>query len=434
MKKTVSLIGKPNVGKSTLFNRLVKKNISITEDTPGITRDRIYAECEYNNYKFNLIDTGGIDITNKEFNEVIKIQALIAIDESDVIIFVVDAKDGINTNDRVVADMLRKSNKKVIVCVNKMESKAAEENFYDFYELGFENVKGVSAEHNIGISELLDEVVSDFEESNEEEYKDKLKFCLIGRPNVGKSSLLNAILNEDRAIVSDIEGTTRDSIDTIFKYDNQEYVLIDTAGIKKKGKIYDSVEKFSLIRSMRAIDRSDVCLLILDAQTGIREQDKHIASYALDAGKAIVIVVNKWDTIEDKDKIKKYTEEIRNEFKFIPYADIIFLSALTKKRIHLLMPSVLNAYNNSIKEVKTSTLNNVIVDAVMENIPPSYKGKRLKIYFVSQTGVKPPKFTFNVNNKNLIHFSYKRYLENKIRENFDFKGTPIILQFKNKSE
>ena len=434
MKKTVSLIGKPNVGKSTLFNRLVKKNISITEDTPGITRDRIYAECEYNNYKFNLIDTGGIDITNKEFNEVIKIQALIAIDESDVIIFVVDAKDGINTNDKVVADMLRKSNKKVIVCVNKMESKAAEENFYDFYELGFENVKGVSAEHNIGISELLDEVVKKKKKSNEEEYKDKLKFCLIGRPNVGKSSLLNAILNEDRAIVSDIEGTTRDSIDTIFKYDNQEYVLIDTAGIKKKGKIYDSVEKFSLIRSMRAIDRSDVCLLILDAQTGIREQDKHIASYALDAGKAIVIVVNKWDTIEDKDKIKKYTEEIRNEFKFIPYADIIFLSALTKKRIHLLMPSVLNAYNNSIKEVKTSTLNNVIVDAVMENIPPSYKGKRLKIYFVSQTGVKPPKFTFNVNNKNLIHFSYKRYLENKIRENFDFKGTPIILQYKNKSE
>lgn len=434
MKKTVSLIGKPNVGKSTLFNRLVKKNISITEDTPGITRDRIYSECEYNGYKFNLIDTGGIDISNEIFNDVIKVQATIAIEESDVIVFVVDAKDGINTNDRAVADMLRKSNKKVIVCVNKMESKNNENNFYDFYELGFDNMIKVSAEHNIGISTLLDEIVKDFNVSNEQEYEDKVKICLIGRPNVGKSSLLNALLNEERAVVSNVAGTTRDSIDTIFKYDNKEYVLIDTAGMRKKGKIYENVEKFSLIRSMRAIDRSDVCLLLIDASTGIMEHDKHIASYALDAGKSIVIVVNKWDTIEDKDKIKKYTDEIRKNFQFIPYASIVFLSALTKSRIHTLMPEVLKAYDNSIKEVKTSTLNNVIMEATMMNIPPSYKGRRLKIYFVSQTGTKPPKFTFNVNDKGLIHFSYKRYLENKIRENFDFTGTPIILQFKNKGE
>ena len=434
-KKTVSLIGKPNVGKSTLFNRLVKKNISITEDTPGITRDRIYAECIYDDYKFNLIDTGGIDISNLEFNDVIKVQASIAIDESDVIIFVVDAISGIDTNDREVANMLRRSNKKVIVCVNKMEGKKGRENFYDFYEFGFDNIVSVSAEHNIGISNLLDEIVKDFNKIDDEpEYDDKLKFCLIGRPNVGKSSLLNALLNEDRVVVSDVAGTTRDSIDTLFKYEGREYVLIDTAGMRKKGKIYESVEKFSLIRSMRAIDRSDVCILVLDAESGIKEHDKHIASYALDAGKAIVIVVNKWDTIEDKDKIKKYTEEIRANFQFIPYADIVFLSALTKKRIHMLMPSVLKAYENSIKTIKTSTLNNVIMEAVTMNIPPSYKGKRLKIYFVSQTGTKPPKFTFNVNNKGLIHFSYKRYLENKIRENFDFTGTPIVLQFKNKGE
>ena len=434
-KKTVSLIGKPNVGKSTLFNRLVKKNISITEDTPGITRDRIYAECIYNDYKFNLIDTGGIDMSNLEFNDVIKVQASIAIDESDVIVFVLDALSGIDANDREVANMLRRSNKKVILCVNKMEGKKGEENFYDFYEFGFDNIIRISAEHNIGISDLLDEIVKDFSTiDDEDEYDNKLKFCLIGRPNVGKSSLVNALLNEERVVVSDVAGTTRDSIDTIFKYDGEEYVLIDTAGMRKKGKIYETVEKYSLIRSMRAIDRSDVCLLVLDAQTGIMEHDKHIASYALDAGKSIVIVVNKWDTIEDKDKIKKYTDEIRNNFQFIPYADIVFLSALTKKRIHMLMPSVLKAYKNSIKEVKTSTLNNVIMDAVTMNMPPSYKGKRLKIYFVSQTGIKPPKFTFNVNNKGLIHFSYKRYLENKIRENFDFTGTPIMLQFKNKKE
>ncbi len=435
MKKTVALIGKPNVGKSTLFNRLVGKNISITEDTPGVTRDRIYAECNYNNYKFNLIDTGGIDISNMEFNEVIKVQAMIAIDDADVIIFVLDGISGIDTNDREVANMLRKSNKKVILCVNKTESKKSEENFYDFYEFGFDNIIKVSAEHNIGISDLLDEIVKNFNiDESEEEEDNRLKFCLIGRPNVGKSSLVNALLNEERVVVSNVAGTTRDSIDTVFKYQNNEYVLIDTAGLRKKGKIYENIEKFSLIRSMRAIDRSDVCILILDAEVGIMEHDKHIASYALDRGKAIVIVVNKWDTISDKDRIKKYTEEIRNNFQFIPYANIVFLSALTKKRVHMLMPEILKAYENSIKTVKTSTLNNVIMDAVAMNIPPSYKGKRLKIYFVSQTGIKPPKFTFNVNNKGLIHFSYKRYLENKIRENFDFTGTPIVLQFKNKGE
>ena len=301
------------------------------------------------------------------------------------------------------------------------------------YASAISRCDSLCAEHNIGIGDLLDEIVKDFNEF-EEEYQNLLKFCVIGRPNVGKSSLVNALLNEERVIVSDNAGTTRDAVDTLFTYDKKEYVLIDTAGMRKKGKIYESTEKYSLIRSMRAIDRSDVCLIVLNAFEGIIEHDKHIAGYALESGKAVVLVVNKWDTVENKNEIRKFKEEIKNNFKFMPYAPIVFLSALTKKRIHTLMPEVLKAYENTTKEIKTSLLNNVIMDAVSLNPPPSYKGKRLKIYFTSQTGTKPPKFTFNVNNKGLVHFSYERYLENKIRENFDFEGTPIILQFKNRGE
>jgi len=432
-KPTVALVGRPNVGKSTLFNKIAGKKISIIEDIPGITRDRIYADAEYKNYKFHLIDTGGIDIAKESFNNEIKSQAEIAIDEADVVIFIVDGKEGITSNDLVVRDMLRKSNKKVIVAINKIDNKQREENIYDFYELGFDIYIPISAEHSKNISELLDEVVSDFYEITEE-YEDKLKFCVIGRPNVGKSSLVNALLNEDRVIVSDVAGTTRDAVDTLFTYDKNEYVLIDTAGMRKKGKVYESTEKYSLIRSMKAIDRSDVCLIVINAEEGIIEHDKHIAGYAIEMGKAVVLVVNKWDTVDDQNDINSFKKEIRNNFQFIPYAQIVFLSALTKKRIHTLMPEVLKAYENTTKQIKTNLLNNVIMDAVSLNPPPSYKGKRLKIYFVSQTGNKPPKFTFNVNNKGLVHFSYERYLENKIRENFDLTGTPIILQFKNKGE
>jgi GTP-binding protein len=303
---------------------------------------------------------------------------------------------------------------------------------YDFYELGFDYYVPISAEHNTGIYELLDIVTSDFNKY-EDVVDDRLKFCVIGRPNVGKSSLINALLNEDRVIVSNEAGTTRDAIDTTLKYNGEEFVLIDTAGMRKKGKIFEAVEKYSLLRSLKAIDRSDICLLVINAEEGIIEHDKHIASYAADAGKGVIIVVNKWDKVENKNT-KDFELLIRNEFKFLSYAPIVYLSALTKKRIHTLMPEVLKVSENISKEIKTSVLNDVINDAYQLNIPPSYKGKRLRIYFVSQTGTKPPKFTFNVNDKGLVHFSYYRYLENKLRENFDLEGTPIILQFKNKVE
>ncbi len=432
---TVALVGRPNVGKSTIFNRLVGKKISIIEDTPGVTRDRIYGDVNYKDFKFHLIDTGGIDVSKEAFNEEIKIQTQIAIDESDVIVFIVDGKSELNANDYEIRDMLKKSGKKIIVAVNKIDNKNREDNIYNFYELGFENVIGISGEHNLGISKLLDLVTEDFQTVNKDNDDDNIiKFAIIGRPNVGKSSLTNALLNEEKAIVSNIPGTTRDAVDTPFKYDGQDFVAIDTAGIRKNGKIYEHIEKYSVLRSMKAIERCNVCVLVINAEEGIIEHDKHIASYALEAGKPMVIVVNKWDAVKDKNDISSFTKLVRAEFKFLSYVPLVFLSALTKKRIHTLMPEIIKVYENSKKEIKTSILNDVIRDAVLLNEPPSYKGKRLKIYFVNQSGKMPPKFTFNVNSKGLIHFSYERYLENKIRENFDFEGTPIVLQFKNKNE
>lgn len=432
--QTVCLVGKPNVGKSSIFNRLIKENKSIIMDTPGITRDRIYGKVEYNNKRFHLIDTGGISLGDDDFQKDILAQATLAIDEADLVLFVVDGIEDIDASDRKVAEILHRSSKPVIVVVNKLDNDKRKDNLYNFYELGFSELVAVSASHNIGFNELLNTITKDLPEEDIID-DDTIKFSIIGRPNVGKSSLINALLNEDRAIVSDIAGTTRDAIDTKFKYNHEDITVIDTAGMRKKGKIYESVEKYSLIRSLKAIDRSDVCVLVIDASTGIIEHDKHIASYALDAGKGIVICVNKWDTINNPDSdIRNWKEEIKNEFQFIPYAHVVFLSAKTKKRVSTLMPEVINAYNNNRKEVKTSLLNNIIMEAVSLHEPPSYKGKRLKIYFVSQTGNCPPKFTFSVNNKGLVHFSYERYLENQIRNNIDFDGTPIILQFKNKSE
>lgn len=429
----VALVGRPNVGKSTLFNKMVGSKISIIEDTPGVTRDRIYSEVNFNNYRFSLIDTGGIDVSEAIFNDEIKVQATVAIDEADVVVFVVDGKEGITANDRFIRDILRKSGKRVIVAINKVDNKKSEENVYDFYELGFDEYISISAEHNIGMYELLGAITKDFRTFEEEPEDNRLKFSVIGRPNVGKSSLINAMVNEERVIVSNTAGTTRDAIDTTFRYNGEEFVLIDTAGMRKQGKIYEAVEKYSLLRSLRAIDRSDVCLLVINAEEGIIEHDKHIAGYALEKGKGIIIVVNKWDKVENPN-IKEYTDYVRREFQFITYAPIVFLSALTKKRIHTLMPEVLKVCENVKREISTSVLNRVIEDAYQLNIPPSYKGKRLKIYFVSQTGTKPPKITFRVNNKGLVHFSYERYLENKLRENFDFEGTPIVLQFKNKTD
>ena len=428
---TVALVGRPNVGKSTLFNKIVGKQVSIIEDMPGVTRDRIYQEATYNRKKFYLVDTGGIDASKMDFNSEIKMQAEIAISEADVVVFIVDGKEGLTTNDLIVRDILRKTDKKIIVAINKIDVKDARDNIYDFYELGFDTYIPISSIHNTGFVELMDTVTMNFRE-HEETVDERIKFSIIGRPNVGKSSLMNAMLNEERVVVSNIAGTTRDSIDSVLKYNGEEFIIIDTAGMRKKGKVFESVEKYSLFRSLKSIDRSDICLVVINAEEGITEHDKHIAGYAIERGKGLIFVVNKWDTVKDTT-IQDFEKLMRAEFQFATYAPIVFLSALTKKRIHTLMPEIVRVKENIKREIKTSVLNEVILDAYQLNIPPSYKGKRLKIYFTSQTGINPPKFTFRVNSKGLVHFSYERYLENKIRENFDFTGTPIILQFKNRN-
>ena len=435
MRKTVCLVGRPNTGKSTLFNRLINEKKAIIADTPGVTRDRLYGIVNYKNYSFSLIDTGGIDLSEEKFNDNIKMQAELAMDEADVIVFVVDGRESVTQNDLAVRDMLMRTNKKVIVALNKMDDKKHDENIYEYYELGFENIVCISAEHKRNIDTLLNMITEDFTEYTTPEDDEVLKFAVIGRPNVGKSSLVNAILGEERQIVSDIAGTTRDSADSKFTYEHQDYLVIDTAGMRKKGKIYENIEKYSLIRSLKAIERCDVAVIVIDAETGIIEHDKHIVSYAIDAGKSICLVVNKWDTVKDKDaELKTWKKRIENEFQFIPYANVVFLSAKTKSRIHTLMPAILKSYESYTREIKTSILNDVIRDAVSLHEPPSYKGRRLKIYFVNQTDTRPPKFVFHVNNKGLVHFSYERYLENKIRESFDLDGTPIIIQFKNRGE
>lgn len=435
MRKTVCLIGRPNTGKSSLFNRLVNEKRAIVADTPGVTRDRLYGVVNYKDKSFSLIDTGGIDLENATFNDNIRMQAELAMDEADVIVFVVDGREDITLNDLAVRDMLLRTDKKVIVALNKIDDKAHEDNIYNYYELGFENIITCSAEHKRGIDKLLDEITNDFPVYTTDPDNELIKFAIIGRPNVGKSSLVNAILGEDRQIVSDIAGTTRDSADSRFTYDHNDYLVIDTAGMRKKGKVYEQIEKYSLIRSIKAIERADVCVIVVNAEEGIIEHDKHVVSYAIDAGKAIVLVVNKWDTIKNKDEeIKHWKKKIANEFQFIPYAPVVFLSAMTKSRIHTLMPAIIKAHDSYVKEVKTSLLNDIIRDAVALHEPPSYKGRRLKIYFVNQEDTMPPKFTFHVNSKGLVHFSYERYLENKIRESIDLEGTPIILKFKNRDE
>lgn len=431
---TVSLIGRPNTGKSSLFNRLIGERKSIIMDESGITRDRIYGRATYKDKTFHLIDTGGIDLSNESFNDRIKIQAQMAIEESDVCVFVVDGLTDLTENDRAIASILQKFNKKVIVAVNKIDNEQRMDNIYAFYELGFEKVLPVSAEHKRGIDKLLDEITCDFNENPTLPKDDILRFSFIGRPNTGKSSLTNALLNEERVIVSDVAGTTRDAVDTKFNYEGESYIVVDTAGLRKKGKIFESVEKYSLIRTLKAIEESDVCVLVIDASEGIIEHDKHIASYAIDAGKCLVIAVNKWDMVENQDKaLKEWKTKIAAEFQFATYAKVVFLSAKTKKRMHTLMPAIIESYNNATREFKTSVLNDVIEEAALLHPAPSYKGRRLKIYFVNQSGSKPPKFTFNVNNKGLVHFSYQRYLENTLRNNFELEGTPIIIQFKNKN-
>lgn len=432
--QTVCLIGKPNVGKSTIFNRLIKEKKAIIMDTPGVTRDRIYGIVNLKEKAFHLIDTGGLTLENGDFNKEILMQGTLAIDEADIVLFVVDATMEISKEDRMIASMLHKANKKVLVLVNKADNKERQNNLYNFYELGFEDIIAVSAEHNIGfdrLNEYFEKNISIGKEKTDE----RVKFCFVGRPNVGKSSLVNALLKEERLIVSDVAGTTRDAVDSTFKYNGEEYVVIDTAGMRKKGRIYEQVEKYSYIRSLKAIDRSDVCVLVIDAKEGIIEHDKHIASYITDAGKAIVICVNKWDTVENpEEELKKWRLLMENEFKFLSYAKVVFVSAKTSKRLSTLMPEIIKANENHGRLIATNLLNDCIMESVQMHNPPSYKGKRLKIYFTSQTSVKPPRFTFEVNNKKLVHFSYSRYLENQIRKTFELDGTPIILEFKNKND
>ena len=430
--KTVSIIGRPNTGKSTIFNLLTHSNISITLDKPGVTRDRIYGVSYYNEKKFAVIDTGGLELGEELFSKEILLQANVAIEESDLILFVVSGQDGITRDDILVRDLLHKSNKDVIVIVNKLDNNESEKNIYEFYELGFDKILPFSAAHKKNLNKLLDIITEDITVDLDLD-NHICKFSIIGRPNTGKSSLVNAILNEERSIVSDVAGTTRDATNTEFRYDGNSYIIVDTAGIKRSKGLYDNIEKYSYLRSVKAITDSDVCVLMLDASTGIQAQDKHILGLALELSKAIVICVNKIDLL-DQEELKKWNKLIEYEFQFVPYAKVVYLSALKKKRVHLLMPQVIEAYQNYNKQIKTSLLNKVIEDATAIHEAPSYKGRRLKIYFVSQVDICPPKFEFSVNDKSLIHFSYERYLENQIRKNFDLTGTPIILKFKNHRE
>ncbi|MEK4301298.1 ribosome biogenesis GTPase Der [Oceanobacillus sp. FSL W8-0428] len=428
-KSVVAIVGRPNVGKSTIFNRLVGERISIVEDTPGVTRDRIYSKAEWLNQTFNIIDTGGIEMVDEPLLNQMRQQAEIAIDEADVIIFMLNGREGITAADEEVAKLLFKSNKPVVLAINKMDNPDMHEMIYEFYALGFGQPFPISGTHGLGLGDMLDEVVNHFP-SNEEDEKDDdtIYFSLIGRPNVGKSSLVNALLNENRVIVSEIEGTTRDAIDTKLRKDDQDFVIIDTAGMRKRGKVYESTEKYSVLRALRAIERSDVVLVLIDAETGIREQDKKIAGYAHEAGRAIVIVVNKWDTVDSDEKaMKDFETKIRAHFQYLDYAPIVFLSAKTKKRLHTLIPMVQLASESHAKRIQTNVLNDVIMDAIAMNPTPTLKGRRLKVLYATQVAVKPPGFVVFVNDPELMHFSYERFLENKIRDAFDFTGTPIKL-------
>lgn len=426
-KPVVAIVGRPNVGKSTIFNRIVGERVSIVEDVPGVTRDRIYNSAEWLGKEFNIIDTGGIDLSDEPFLEQIRAQAEIAIDEADVIIFITNGREGVTDADEQVAKILYRSNKPIVLAINKVDNPEMRDQIYDFYSLGFGEPYPISGSHGLGLGDMLDAVRAHFPKEEEEEYPDDtVKFSLIGRPNVGKSSILNALLGEDRVIVSDIAGTTRDAIDTTYTFDGQDYVMIDTAGMRKRGKVYESTEKYSVLRAMRAIERSDVVLVVINAEEGIREQDKRIAGYAHDAGRAIIIVVNKWDAInKDEKTINVWTEDIREQFQFLSYAPIVFVSAKTKQHLNNLFPLINQVSDNHSLRVQSSMLNDVISDAVAMNPSPMDKGKRLKIFYTTQVAVKPPTFVVFVNDPELMHFSYERFLENRIREAFPFEGTPI---------
>lgn len=431
----VAIVGRPNVGKSSLFNRLAGQRIAITDDVPGVTRDRIYAKTEWLTRSFSIIDTGGIDIVDAPFLTQIKEQVDLAIDEADLIIFLTDGQTGVTDGDSFIAKKLYESNKPVILGVNKIDDVNQMSAIYEFYQLGFDDPIAVSTNHGIGIGDLLDKIVSYIKEDTVPHDEDAIKFSIIGRPNVGKSSLTNAILGENRVVVSDVSGTTTDAIDTPFKYKGQKYVVIDTAGIKKRGKIYESTDRYSLIRASQAIERSDIALLVIDGAEGIVELDKNIVGYAMEESKAIVIVVNKWDLVlKDEKTMQRLKKKIREQFKFLDYAPIVFTSALEKSRIETLFPEINKIYENFTKEIKTSVINEIIQDAVAMNPPAIHNRGKATFSYVTQVSVKPPTFVLFVNNPDYVHFSYLRYLKNQLRASIDFEGTPINLILRRKNE
>jgi len=423
----VAIVGRPNVGKSTIFNRIAGDRISIVEDTPGVTRDRIYTRAEWLTHEFRLIDTGGIEMSDEPFMTEIKQQAEIAMDEADVIVFMVSGREGLTDADEQVAKMLYKTNKPVVLAVNKVDNFEMRNDIFDFYALGLGEPFPISGSHGTGLGDLLDEVVKHFPSDDGVPDDDTIRFSFIGRPNVGKSSLVNAMLGEERVIVSDIAGTTRDAIDTKFTTPSgDEFTMVDTAGIRKRGKVYENTEKYSVMRAMRAIDDSNVVLMVLNAEEGIRDQDKHVAGYAHEAGRAVIIVVNKWDTLEKDDHtMKEFEETIRAEFQYLSYAPIIFVSALTKQRLNKLPEIIKQVNDNHQRRIQSSVLNEVIMDALALNPAPNRNGKRLRVYYATQVSIQPPTFVVFVNEPELMHFSYERFLENQIRKAFDFTGTPV---------
>lgn len=436
-KPIVAVVGKPNVGKSTFFNKIVGKRISIVEDTPGVTRDRIYAEAEWRGVPFIIIDTGGIEPASEDLLLIqMRNQAQIAMETADVIVFLVDGKAGLTSEDRDVAGLLMRTGKPVILTANKIDTARMTDDFYDFYELGLGEPVPISSANQLGLGDLLDQILEYFPKKNEEEEEeDNVKIAVIGKPNVGKSSLINALLGEERVIVSEIAGTTRDSIDTPFRRGEDRYVLIDTAGIRRKSRVTEDIERYSVIRAISAIERCDVCLLMLDAEEGVSEQDKKIAGIAHEEGKGVIIVVNKWDLIEkDTHTMSKFKKQIEQELSYLSYAPILFISVLKRQRIYQVLEMASHVANQRSMRIPTGQLNNLIADATMMRQPPSDKGKKLKIYYVSQVGIRPPLFSFKVNSRELMHFSYSRYLENRIRDAFGFEGTSVKFVFREKGE
>lgn len=428
-KPIVAVVGRPNVGKSTLFNRLAGERISIVQDTPGVTRDRIYADVEWTGRKFTLIDTGGMEIGAEDIilKQILQ-QAQIAIETADVILFVTDVKEGMTDDDKQVANMLRRTKKPVVLAVNKVDRIDRDGmNIYEFYELGIGDPIAISAGQALGLGDMLDEVISYFPENTETEQEEEaIKVAIIGKPNVGKSSLINKILGEDRLIVSDIPGTTRDAIDSFIEIEGQKYIFIDTAGMRRKSKIKEEIERFSIIRAVAAVERCDVSILVIDANEGITEQDTKIAGIAHERGRAAIIAVNKWDSIEKNDKtMNQYLKDISNELAYMPYAPKVFISALTGQRITRMLELIQTVYQNHALRISTGVLNDVLIEATAMQQPPADKGKQLKLYYMTQVSIKPPTFVIFVNDRELFHFSYRRYIENQLREAFGFVGTPI---------